>query len=302
MDRQPLLFYVDADEAGSRLDAFLGRKEGVGGRSRAAALVKAGAVTVNGAERPKSYLVSEGQSVAVELPEAVSSAPNPEAITVSVLYEDEWLVVVDKPTGMAVHPSRGHASGTLVNALLGRGITGGEAFRPGVVHRLDKDTSGLLVVAKSSEVHRRLTAMMRQRDVVRRYLALVHGSSRVESGTIEAPIGRDPVRRKSMSVGGPAAREAVTHFQVLERLGDYTLVDVRLQTGRTHQIRVHFLAIGHPVAGDQTYARKDPLGLGRQFLHSYRLEFAHPVTGDHVCVESPLPADLAEVLDRLRNP
>lgn len=302
MDRHPLLFYVDADEAGSRLDAFLGRKEGVGGRSRAAALVKAGAVTVNGAERPKSYLVSEGQSVAVELPEVVSSAPNPEAITVSVLYEDEWLVVVDKPTGMAVHPSRGHASGTLVNALLGRGITGGETFRPGVVHRLDKDTSGLLVVAKSSEVHRRLTAMMRQRDVVRRYLALVHGSFAVESGTIEAPIGRDLVRRKSMSVGGSAAREAVTHFQVLERLGDYTLVDVRLQTGRTHQIRVHFLAIGHPVAGDQTYARKDPLGLGRQFLHSYRLEFAHPVTGDHVCVESPLPADLAEVLDRLRNP
>ncbi|HLA82187.1 MAG TPA: RluA family pseudouridine synthase, partial [Thermoleophilia bacterium] len=169
------------------------------------------------------------------------------------------------------------------------------------VHRLDKDTSGLLVVAKSTEVHRLLTDMMRRRAVDRRYLALVHGSFTVESGTIEAPVGRDPVRRKSMSVGGMAARDAVTHFNVLERLGGYTLVEVRLETGRTHQIRVHFLAIGHPVAGDPVYARRDTLGVKRQFLHSYRLAFAHPVTGESVCAESPLPADLAEVLQRLRG-
>ena len=149
-----------------------------------------------------------------------------------------------------------------MQALSGHGLAGGEDFRPGVVHRLDKDTSGLLVVAKSVEAHRRLVAMMRRRAVDRRYLALVHGSFAADSGTIEAPVGRDPVKRKSMTVGGLAAREATTHFRVLERLGDFTLVEARLETGRTHQIRVHFAAIGHPVAGDPTYARRDPLGIG----------------------------------------
>jgi 23S rRNA pseudouridine1911/1915/1917 synthase len=209
--------------------------------------------------------------------------------------------VVDKPAGMAVHPSRGHSSGTLVHALLGHGLAGGEGFRPGVVHRLDKDTTGLLVVAKSTEVHRELVAMMRRRAVDRRYLALVHGGFACESGTIEAPVGRDPVRRKSMTIGGVAAREARTHFRVLEQLGDFTLVEARLETGRTHQIRVHFLAIGHPVAGDSTYARRDALGLGRQFLHSHRLSFTHPMTGERLDIEAPLPADLTDALARLRG-
>jgi 23S rRNA pseudouridine1911/1915/1917 synthase len=180
-------------------------------------------------------------------------------------------------------------------------LAGGEGFRPGVVHRLDKDTTGLLVVAKSDEVHRRLVAMMRRRAVDRRYLALVHGNFAAESGTIEAPVGRDPVRRKSMTVGGLAAREARTHFRVLERVGDFTLVEVRLETGRTHQVRVHFLAIGHPVAGDPMYARRDVLGLGRQFLHSYRLSFSHPMTGEELRIEAPLPTDLAAALVRLRT-
>jgi 23S rRNA pseudouridine1911/1915/1917 synthase len=188
-----------------------------------------------------------------------------------------------------------------VNALLSHGIAGGEEFRPGIVHRLDKDTSGLLVVAKSVEVHRKLTAMMRNRDIDRRYLALVHGGFSVDTGTIDAPVGRDPVRRKSMAVGGVAARNAVTHFTVLERFELFTLVEARLETGRTHQIRVHFLAIGHPVAGDPTYARRDALGVGRQFLHSYRLSLEHPVTGERLDLESPLPEDFAEVLDRLRT-
>jgi 23S rRNA pseudouridine1911/1915/1917 synthase len=179
-------------------------------------------------------------------------------------------------------------------------LAGGEEFRPGLVHRLDKDTTGLLVVAKSAEAHRRLVAMIRRRAVDRRYLALVHGSFSGESGTIEAPVGRDPVRRKSMTVGGVAAREARTHFRVVERLGDFTLVEVRLETGRTHQIRVHFMAIGHPVAGDPTYARRDVLGVGRQFLHSYSLSFEHPMTGAAVDVKAPLPADLAATLARLR--
>jgi 23S rRNA pseudouridine1911/1915/1917 synthase len=190
-------------------------------------------VTVDAVARAKSYLLAEGQTITVEV---VGEAPlllEPENLEVAVPYEDEWLLVADKPAGMAVHPSPGHSSGTLVHGLLGHGLAGGEGFRPGVVHRLDKDTSGLLVVAKSAEVHRRLVAMMRERAVDRRYIALVHGGFAADSGTIEAPIGRDPVRRKSMTIGGTAAREARTHFKVLERLGDVTLVEVRLETGRT---------------------------------------------------------------------
>jgi 23S rRNA pseudouridine1911/1915/1917 synthase len=202
---------------------------------------------------------------------------------------------------MAVHPSRGHATGTLVQELSGHGPAGGEDFRPGVVHRLDKDTSGLLIVAKSVEAHRRLVGMMQRRAVDRRYLALVHGSFAADTGTIEAPVGRDPVKRKSMTVGGLAAREATTHFRVVERLGELTLVEARLETGRTHQIRVHFAAIGHPVAGDPTYTRRNPLGMARQFLHSYRLAFVHPFTGDQLEFESPLPRDLASVLDGVRE-
>lgn len=301
MNENRLVFIVGPEDVGSRLDAFLGRNEELGSRTRVAGLIRAGAVTVDGVSRAKSYSLWEGQTVEVEVPGEERPTVLAETLPVPILFEDEWLMLVDKPAGMAVHPSRGHASGTLVNALVGHGAAGGEEFRPGVVHRLDKDTTGLLVVAKSTEVHRRLTALMRRRAVDRRYIALVHGSFVVESGTIEAPIGRDPVRRKSMSVGGMAARDAVTHFEVLERLGNYTLVEARLETGRTHQIRVHFLAIGHPVAGDPIYARRDPLGLGRQFLHSHRLAFTHPMSGEEICVEAPVPADLARVLERLRG-
>ena len=294
-------FVVSREEAGRRLDAFLSRHPEMGSRSRAAALIGAGTVTVDGEIRAKSHVLSEGQVVAVAVPEEAPADLAPEVHAVPVLYEDEWLLVADKPAGMPVHPSRGHSTGTLVHALLGHGLAGGEDFRPGVVHRLDKDTTGLLVVAKSPDVHRRLVAMMRRRAVDRRYLALVHGSFASETGTIEAPVGRDPVRRRSMTVGGIAAREARTHFRVVERLGDFTLLEVRLETGRTHQIRVHFLAIGHPVAGDPTYARRDALDLGRQFLHSHRLSFTHPVTGQVIEVESRLPDDLAEVLAELRT-
>lgn len=264
-------------------------------------LVKDGLVTVDGKERAKSFVLSQGQTVRVNLPAPAPQDLVAEDLPVAVLYEDEWLLVVDKPAGMPVHPSRGHSSGTLVHALLGHGPAGGEHYRPGIVHRLDKDTSGLLVVAKSVDVHRRLVGMMRRREIDRRYLSLVHGSLAADSGTIEAPVGRDPVRRKSMTIGGAGAREARTHFTVLERFGDFTLVEARLETGRTHQIRVHFLAIGHPVAGDPTYARRDALGVGRQFLHCHRLTFAHPVTAERVEVKSPLPADLERVLERLRR-
>jgi 23S rRNA pseudouridine1911/1915/1917 synthase len=291
---------VGAGDAGSRLDVFLGRAPEAGSRSRVAGLIRSGAVTVDGVSRPKSYLLAAGQRVSVTLPEEEPLGLAAEEGPVSIVYEDEWLLVVDKPAGMAVHPSRGHTSGTLVHSLLGHGLAGGDAFRPGVVHRLDKDTTGLLVVAKSEESHRVLAAMMRKHAVDRRYLALVHGNFSADTGTIEAPVGRDPGRRTAMAVGGIAAREARTHFRVLERFGDFTLVEVRLETGRTHQIRVHFLAIGHPVVGDPMYSRRDALDLGRQFLHSHRLSFAHPITGRMIELESPLPADLAQALEQLR--
>jgi 23S rRNA pseudouridine1911/1915/1917 synthase len=295
-----LTFVVEAPEQRQRLDVMLGRRPELGSRSRVAELIRAGNVTVDGRLQAKSHLLVEGETVVVLLPEDEAVDLVPESLAVPVIYEDQWLLVADKPAGMPVHPSQGHSSGTLVHALLGHGLAGGEEFRPGVVHRLDKDTSGLLVVAKSGEVHRQLVAMMRRRAIDRRYLALVHGGFAAANGTIEAPVGRDPVRRKSMAVGGVAARQARTHFHVLERLADYTLVEVRLETGRTHQIRVHFLAIGHPVAGDPTYGRRDALGLGRQFLHSHRLTFEHPVTGAEVDVEAPLPADQEAALAHLR--
>ena len=296
-----LTFVVGPEEEGERLDIILGRRPEIGSRSQVAESIRAGMVTVDGVVRPKSYRPGVGQRISAVLVEPAAPSLAAEDVALHILFEDEWLLVVDKPAGMPVHPSKGHAAGTLVNALLGHGLAGGEEFRPGVVHRLDKDTSGLLVVAKSVETHRRLVGMMKERKVDRRYLALVHGSFSAETGTIEAPIGRDPANRKSMAVGGVAAREARTHFRVLERLGDFTLVEARLETGRTHQIRVHFLAIGHPVVGDPTYARRDSLGIGRQFLHSYRLGFSHPMTGDSLDFEAPLPPDLAKALDALRR-
>lgn len=292
---------VSERDAGLRLDAFLGRLPEIGSRSQAALLIAAGAVVVNGTPRPKSYLVTAGDRICVSLSnKAPVLEPASECETVPIVYEDEWLLVAEKPAGMPVHPAPGHFSGTLVHALLNHGLAGGEPFRPGIVHRLDKDTSGLIVAAKSPEIHRRLSTMIRRREIDRRYLALVHGQFAGHAGTIEAPIGRDPVRRKVMTVGGVAPREARTHFLVLERLGEFTLLEARLETGRTHQIRVHFLAIGHPVAGDPVYARRNPLGLKRQFLHSHRLSFAHPVTGQSIELVSPLPPDLVAVLDRLR--
>ncbi|MCL5942643.1 MAG: RluA family pseudouridine synthase [Actinobacteria bacterium] len=325
-------FVVSAGEEGLRLDVFLGNREAVGSRSQAAALLAAAAVRVDGRVRPKSYRVTAGEVVVVRglgsaggeqagteyqaqaaapaVPALAAPVPAVPALAapvlavpaleVSVPYEDRWLLVADKPAGMVVHRSPGHAAGTLVDALRHHGLAGGEDFRPGIVHRLDRETSGLLIVAKDAGVHRRLQEMIRERRVDRRYLALIHGNPAAATGTIDAPVGRDPARRKTMVVGGVAPRAAVTHFAVRERLGAYTLVEVRLDTGRTHQIRVHFLAIGHPVVGDPTYARRDPLEVGRQFLHSWRLVFLHPVTGEVVRVESALPADLEAALGRAR--
>ena len=294
-------FVVTAADSGGRLDSFLAKQHQVGSRSRAAALIDKGVVLVDGTARLKSHLMRDGEVVQVVMSPASTPRLEPEEIEVHLPFEDQYLIVADKPAGMAVHPSLGHESGTLVHALLGHGLEGGETFRPGVVHRLDKDTSGLLLVAKTVEVHRRLVTMLRERSIERSYVALVHGSLGEDGGTIEAPVGRDPVRRKAMAIGGSGARDARTHFEVLQRLPGFTLVRVRLDTGRTHQIRVHFLGIHHPVAGDPTYGRGDPLGVGRQFLHSARLRLDHPVTGEAMDIESPLPEDLSVVLSRLRE-
>jgi 23S rRNA pseudouridine1911/1915/1917 synthase len=215
----------------------------------------------------------------------------------TIAFQDEHLIVVEKGPGLVVHPARGHREDTL-SQLLAPLLAGGEPERAGIVHRLDRDTSGLLVVARSEEVHRRLQAALAERKIEREYLALVEGRPPARTGTIEAPIGRDPRVRTRMAVGGAGAREARTHFTLERALRDTSLLRLRLDTGRTHQIRVHLQAIGHPVAGDPEYGTAGRLGLERQFLHATRLAFVHPITGEGVDVDSPLPADLRKALGR----
>jgi 23S rRNA pseudouridine1911/1915/1917 synthase len=270
----------------------------IGSRSAAERLVEGGNVRVDGRARPKSHRLEGGEELEVELPPEPSREIEPEQVDLRIAYEDEHLFVVDKPAGVVVHPGAGHATGTLVHGLAGR-TAGGAEDRPGIVHRLDRDTSGLLVVARSDEAHKRLQELVQRRELERSYIALVRGRPRSWRGRIDAPIGRDrddPTRR-SLDTDSP--REAVTHFEVAKLLGAYALLDVRLETGRTHQIRVHLAAIDLPVLGDRVYGVPDK-ALERQFLHANRLAFEHPFTGERVDVESPLPDDLAAYLRRLR--
>ncbi|MDX6724123.1 MAG: rRNA synthase [Solirubrobacteraceae bacterium] len=283
------------DDAGARLDAFLAGP--LGSRARAQRLIEEGAVRVDGIAVPKRHRVSEGETVSVAEPEEPPPAALARPARFAVPYEDEHLLVVDKPAGVVVHPARGHRSGTLSQALAGV-AEGGEEGRAGIVHRLDRDTSGLLVVARSADAHRRLKAALQAREITREYLALVEGRPPARSGTIDAPIGRDRRVRTRVSTETDDPRDAVTHFEIERALPATTLLRVRLETGRTHQIRAHLLAIGHPVAGDPEYGTPGLLGLERQFLHAARLAFAHPFTGEPVDVSSPLPDDLRAALDR----
>ncbi len=290
---------VQVGQAGTRLDRFLA--EPLGSRSVAQALIEAGAVLVNGSPRPKRHMLQAGYVVTTELASASASATEvgrPVA-EYAIAYEDEHLLIVDKPAGVVVHPARGHQTGTLSQALAGRSA-GGEADRPGIVHRLDRDTSGLLVVARTDAVHRALKSLLSSRRMSREYVALVDGHPPARSGTIDAPIGRDRRDRLRMSLKTDSPRQAVTHFEVRRRLPGSTLLAVRLETGRTHQIRVHLAAIGHPVSGDPLYGTAGRFGLVRQFLHAERLAFAHPVTGGPIDVRSPLPEDLRAALERAR--
>jgi 23S rRNA pseudouridine1911/1915/1917 synthase len=288
-----------ASEA-DRLDRAVAARPEVGSRGLAERLILAGAVVVDGEARAKSFRLEGGEDVHVELPDD-PGALVPEEMDLRVAWEDEHLVVVDKPAGVVVHPGTGHESGTLVHGLLALDAAGGDEERPGIVHRLDRDTSGLLVVARSEEAHSRLQEQIRRREVERRYLALVRGTPRSRTGRIEAPIGRDRTERTRHSLDTPTPRDAVTFFEVVELLSEHTLLDVRLETGRTHQIRVHLEAIELPVAGDPVYGVAGDLELERQFLHAARLGFAHPFTGEQLALESPLPDDLEAALERARS-
>ena len=286
---------VPESAAGERLDRFLASLPEVGSRS-VAQRVLADGVLVDGEARTKSHRLNGGEQLEFEAQEAPSAVLAPEEMDLRIAYEDEHLVVVDKPAGLVVHPAPGHATGTLVHGLLEHDVAGGDDERPGIVHRLDRDTSGLMVVARSEEAHRRLQDLVRRRKLERHYRALVVGRPRSRAGRIEAPIGRDRCDRMRHSLDTDTPREAVTHFEVVELLPRHTLLDVKLETGRTHQIRVHLNAVGLPVAGDSVYGRPHELGLDRQFLHAARLAFTHPFTGERVEIESPLPEDLQDAL------
>jgi 23S rRNA pseudouridine1911/1915/1917 synthase len=284
---------VPEDAAGMRLDRFLAAP--LGSRARAQGLIEAERVLVDGRVRPKRHVLSAGERIEVAESEIVSEV-EPADAPFTVMLEDEHLLVVDKPAGVVVHPARGHRTGTLAQALTGRGAGGDEPWRAGIVHRLDRDTSGLLVVAKSDDVHRALKSLIAERRLRREYLALIDRRPEARSGTIDAPIGRDRRDRVLMSIDSDDPREARTHFEVERVLPHATLVRVILETGRTHQIRVHMAAIGHPLCGDRQYGGPMRYRLERQFLHAARLAFDHPVTGDALEVRSELPEDLAQAL------
>lgn len=309
----PLDVTVPAEHAGTRLDQALAALVPQQSRSRLQRLIRDGRVSVDGrAVTRVSLLVQEGARIALDIPPPEPASPAPEALPLDVVFDDPWIVVVNKPPGMVVHPAAGHATGTLVNALLHHvtDLSGvGGTLRPGIVHRLDKGTSGLLVVAKNDQAHESLAAQFRDRDVDKEYVALVWGE--VNAGRrIEASIGRHPTERRKMSTRARRARSAVTRITGAEHLRGVTLARVAIQTGRTHQIRVHLSAIGHPVVGDAIYGgihRRVPphlkavLRLGRPFLHAARLSFTHPGDGRTLRFECPLPPDLDEVLAALRT-
>jgi 23S rRNA pseudouridine1911/1915/1917 synthase len=302
---------IQAEASGGRLDKYLTDRVAELSRSAAQRLIEEGQVAVNGEPVRASYKVRAGDLVVVHLPSEDTRELAAEAIPLAVIYEDEFLLVVDKPAGMVVHPAPGHPGGTLVNALLAHcpelATSGGE--RPGIVHRLDRDTSGLILVAKNEKTRRGLQRQFKERQVHKAYLALLDGHLQPAWGRIEAPIGRDPRHRQRMAVL-PGGREAITEYHVLEQFshqmgpaaGEYTLAEAEPRTGRTHQIRVHLASIGYPVVGDAVYGRRRAqLPVARQFLHARRLGFKHPASGRRMELEAPLPEDLAAILDLLRE-
>ena len=294
---------IDEEARGRRLDVFLAGREKELSRSHIQKLIEGGAVLVNGRAVKANYKLRTGDSVEIHVPEAQAWKILPEAIPLDVLYEDEDIIVINKARGMVVHPAAGVSSGTLVNALLHHckdlsGING--VIRPGIVHRLDKDTSGVMVAAKNDAAHVDLAEQIRLKTAHRIYQALVLGTIAEGKGVIRAPIGRHPTERKKMAVV-PNGKEATTHFRVLERFSSYTFVECRLQTGRTHQIRVHMAYIGHPLLGDPKYGKKSPFAIEGQALHSAELMLTHPRTKERLRFAAAMPADMEEILRTLRR-
>ena len=297
-------FVVEQETAGQRIDRFLSGEDTGLSRSALQALVADGHVQCNGKTVAKSLKLKAGDTVLLEIPDAKPIEAVPQEIPLDIVYEDAHLLVVNKPKGMVVHPAPGNPDGTLVNALLWHckgslsGI-GGE-IRPGIVHRIDKDTSGLIIAAKNDFAHAALAAQLKDHSLARTYVCIVCGKIKDDSGTIDAPIGRHPADRKKMAVTEKNSRSAVTHWRVLERFSGYTLVECRLETGRTHQIRVHMAYRGHPILGDMVYGHKKPeLGQDSQCLHAKELRFVHPRTGQPVTVSCELPDYFTALLEKL---
>lgn len=300
------LFTIENDSS-ERIDRYLSEVYDDRSRSFLQKLIKDGYVTVNEKPVKANYRLSFGDRVEVTLPEPKEPDIVPEDIPLDILYEDEDVILVNKPKQMVVHPAPGHYSGTLVNALMYHcgdelsGING--MMRPGIVHRIDMDTTGSLVICKNDMAHQSLSEQLKDHTINRIYKAIVHGNIKEEEGTVNAPIGRHPTDRKKMSIHAKHSREAVTHYKVLERFGDYTYIQCKLETGRTHQIRVHMASIGHPLVGDEVYGpKKCPFPkLQGQTLHAQTLGFIHPRTGEYLEVQAPLPTYFEELLCKLRN-
>ncbi|MED1782208.1 RluA family pseudouridine synthase [Brevibacillus fortis] len=295
---------VEPADASERIDKFITLQNEEWSRSQVQAWVKEGRVTVNGEPIKNNYKLQAEDEVTLRVPPPKEMAIQAEEMSLEIVYEDSDVVVVNKPRGLVVHPAPGHYSGTLVNGLLAHckdlsGING--VLRPGIVHRIDKDTSGLLMVAKNDKAHMGLAEQLKAHTVNRKYVAIVHGVIPHEMGTIEAPIGRDPKNRQQMAVVFENSKPAVTHFIVLERFKEYTLVELKLETGRTHQIRVHMKYIDYPLAGDPKYGPKNTLELEGQALHAKTLGFIHPRTGEQLEFEAPMPKELLDVIEVLRQ-
>ena len=301
---EPVVF--TAEKKGQRLDVFVVEHFPELSRSHVQKLIEQGNVLVDGAMRKANYKLRGAELVQVTVPQAEPISVEPEDIPLDILYEDKDIIVVNKARGMVVHPASGVYSGTLVNALLYHcqdlsGING--EIRPGIVHRLDKDTSGVMVCAKNDTAHLDLAEQIRTKSAHRTYWAIVHGNIKEEAGIIKGDIGRHPTDRKKMAIVRENGKPAVTHFKVLERFGEYTLVECKLETGRTHQIRVHMTSIGHPLVNDPKYGPKksSPFAINGQALHSLQLTLAHPVTKEEMCFTATLPADMEKILTGLRN-
>lgn len=297
---------LEADESymDERLDKFLSAALPDQSRSYLQKIIKDGSVLVNGRAQKASYRMEDQDEVLVDLPELTEPEIEAENIPLDILYEDDDLLMVNKPKGMVVHPSAGHLTGTLVNAVMYHcknrlsGING--VMRPGIVHRIDMDTTGVLVVCKNDKAHNHVAAQLKEHSITRKYRAIVHGVIKEEEGTVDAPIGRHPVERKKMAAGVKNGKRAVTHYRVLQRFRNHTYIECRLETGRTHQIRVHMASIGHPLLGDTVYGpAKNPLHLQGQTLHACVLGLVHPSTGEYLEVEAPLPCYFEKLLKSL---